>query len=379
MKKIPILLCFLVLVFFGVWKVATRPHIRVLKREQYQDILVGDKVFRKATHGHHHNEERYAIIREFLSNFKRPFALFDLGASQGYYSLRAASEFDCTAIMLEGNNPHYPHIGEQLLDICRANKKLDTIIFLSESIYPERIELLSQCENVDVVLVLNILHWFQDEWKVLADATMALGRFVIFETPPVQPSISQEQAQLREDIYTYLMEKGAVVIGDVPRHLSNQTSQLLLVDSGEKSVLRKRSWVHQPMKDTTHVITSTFKEKTLSKIVDSPPDTRITETWHPGINLVTFKMMHGAYPETKTLLKGMEPLRKIKHTDWMINNMIVQGRKVLFIDFNDPHHAGPSATCYSKRRFAKHQFMVQMEDPEEFESYFWNDLVPNRK
>ena len=43
---------------------------------------------------------------------------------------------------------------------------------------------LSECEHFDVVLALNIIHWFPSEWMKIADAILAMGDNIIIETPP---------------------------------------------------------------------------------------------------------------------------------------------------------------------------------------------------
>jgi len=78
--------------------------------EQYQDIIINDVVVKKANRNHD-TESRYKIIREVLNQYRRPFCMLDIGASQGYFSFRAAHDYDCVCVMIEGNNAEYPKVG----------------------------------------------------------------------------------------------------------------------------------------------------------------------------------------------------------------------------------------------------------------------------
>ena len=120
-------------------------------QEQYQDVIINGVVVKKAS-GNHDTEARYKIIREVLNNYRRPFCMLDIGASQGYFSFRAAHDYDCVCVMIEGNNAEYPRVGSQLLDLCKANDSLENIILLNKEVVPEDLLKLGECESFSVVL-----------------------------------------------------------------------------------------------------------------------------------------------------------------------------------------------------------------------------------
>ncbi len=101
--------------------------------EQYQDIIINDVVVKKAN-GNHDTKARYKIIQEVLNQYRRQFCMLDIGASQGYFSFRAAHDYDCVCVMIEGNNAEYPKVGTQLLNLCEANDSLENIILLNNLI-----------------------------------------------------------------------------------------------------------------------------------------------------------------------------------------------------------------------------------------------------
>lgn len=81
-------------------------------------------------------------------------------------------------------------------------------------------------------------------------------------------------------------------------------------------------------------IISTYDQKKLKKKYGYRP---VESEWIPGINLVTFKMMGGSYPFSSVIVQEANRLLKVNHADLMPNNMIVQGKQLALIDFEDPY------------------------------------------
>lgn len=348
--------------------------IQALGLEQYQDIIINNKVHRKANYGHRDCKKRYELIKTHLEKYRRPFTLIDIGASQGYYGLRCAHDFNCVAVMLDGNNPAYPHTGDQLLTICNANTNRHNIIHLNEPIKPKSIQRLSECEHFDVTLAMNILHWFGNQWRSLAESLIAMGDYLIIETPPFEQKCTAGQKKLRKEILQFIQEQGGELMGTAPRHLSDQESPIYLLHTSKKS-LQRTTWFKKAT--NRYEILSTFDEKKLIKH-HRDTHTQVVTQWIPGINLITFKMMHGAYPTTKQLLEALERLKSIQHNDWMVNNMVLQGDKLTFIDWDDPTHAPGGqggGRHFSPAHYYRTRLALAIKDPEKFESFFWSTLV----
>ena len=347
--------------------------------EQYQDIIVNNQVIKPASGNHKDCHTRYEVIKQFLINYNRSFTMLDLGASQGYYSIRAAYDFTQSVfVMIEGNNQHYPKVGSQLLDICKANNKLNNIIFLNKKICLPDLQKLQKCEHFDIILCLNILHWFPKNWKTVANTILGMGDYVIIETPPIENVVNKQANKTIKDIIDYLKKKGAKILAKVPRHTSNNESSIYLIET-KKMFLEQKCWITIPReKKETHKIISSFDEKKLIKEVDWPPKTFIESNWEPGINLVTFKMYHGAYPSKSTIKKSIKKLSTIRTNDWMPNNMIIQGNNLVMIDTNDPTHGpnGPGGGAFfSPQRLNKILKFVDLGKPHEIRNFFWQNLV----
>ena len=352
-------------------------------REQYQDIIVNNVIIKRANRGHVHGSERYAIINSLLNKYERSFTMVDLGASQGYYSLRAAHDYPQSVfVMIEGDNSSYPYTGSQLRMICRANTQRNNIVHLNKMLTPDDVIRLGECEHFDVVLAMNIVQHFGRDWKDMADVICDLGDNVIFEIPP-----PEEDSKHNTAIEQYMLGRGGQLLGTAPRHRNPNGPQAKFywIQGGRKEIVRK-SWVmpltcELPTGDQRrHEVVSNFKTKKLKKtLVEGGA---VETDWVPGINLMTFKMYRGAYPSVEQLTKQLEKLRENSaHKDWNVNNMIVSGTKLTLIDQDDPANEpggrGGSRSC-SPSRYEHVCKFLEIEEPHLAEDYFWYRVVGKR-
>lgn len=342
--------------------------------EQYQDIIINNVVVKKASGNHWDNEIRYNIIQKVLNKYSRPFDMLDIGASQGYYSFRAAHDYDCVCVMIEGKNPEYPMVGKQLLDLCKANDSLEKIILLNKQVIPEDLQRLSECEAFDVVLALNIIHWFAPQWKEVTDAILNMGSSIIIETPPQEDLASQEAKLIRKSIEEYLGFRNAKILGEVPRHTSDDQMATIYLIESEKTKIERKCWLHPKNTDDHHAIASNYKIKTITK---KPPRVSALQVddWKPGINLTTFLMYNGAYPSRKEIRAEIERIQDPAHNDWTVNNMILQGNKLALIDWNDQMHGPNGGRRVSLKVLKTHLRLVGLKDPIKIDRYFWNCLT----
>lgn len=341
--------------------------------EQYQDIIINNSVVKKAS-DNHETEIRYEIIREVLNRYQRPFDMLDIGASQGYYSFRAAHDYDCVCVMIEGNNHQYPLVGKQLKGLCRVNDSLDNIILLNKQVIPEDIQRLSECESFSVVLALNIIHWFDSRWKEVTDAILNLGDNIIIETPPQESHATREQNFLRKSIEDYLISRNAKLLGKVPRHTSkDKAASIYLLETEKKKILRKH-WLASESIGGQYTIESNYKVRTITKKPPHALGLHINK-WTPGINLITFLMYNGAHPTREKLKLALKHIQDRFHNDWTANNMILQGNRLTLIDWDDPAHSYNGGRRCSPKVLKAHLHFVDLKKPAAIEDYFWNHLV----
>lgn len=187
--------------------------------EQYQDVYFRGEILKKASYGERFLDERFAIVNSVLRRFKRPFTLLDIGAAQGYFSIRGAETYpESVFVMLEGSNPVYPMISRQLASIVQLNHHLKNLRWIDKPLALKDLKGMSAGERFDVTLLLNIVHWFPDEWKEIIDTVYAMSQVTILEVPPLENSVPEEHLRLRKDIHGYLSDLATRTIRGVPRH-----------------------------------------------------------------------------------------------------------------------------------------------------------------
>jgi len=252
--------------------------------EQYQDVYVQGKLVKKASYHERFLDERFSIVDSILKRFNRPFTVLDIGAAQGYFSIRAAEAYpESVFVMLEGSNPAYPMISKQLASICRLNQHLHNLIWLDKLIVPKDIGYLRSHERFDVTLLLNIVHWFPNDWKQIIDDTHAMSHVTILEVPPLEASLPEEHYNLRKQIHEYVAKLATQTMRGVPRHTNPSLyTAYYILENKPKFVLDKR-----PL---------------------------------PGISFVTYLMLQGAHPSPSELF-GYLP------KGGRVGDLILQGRK----------------------------------------------------
>lgn len=292
--------------------------------QAYQDQIVNNVI---VANGHMQDiNRRYAYIKDLASKFKRPITVLDIGASQGYYSLKGAYEFpDSTFVMIEEDR--------YLQRLCQLNTELDNIIFLCKRVTIEELQQLGSCEHFDIVLALNVIHWSEGNWKEMTDAVLALGDHVIIETPPAG-DLKAIGAPYLGDIEQYIESKGGRVIDTFARNHTNSNLRAnFYIVSNKKNTIERAHWNAAHDGSVSYRVKSTFKEKRLRKM--AKPSKKATQLfdveWSPGINLLTFAALNGVYPELPTIESALEELSvagapvKVPAAD----NLIIQGNAIV--------------------------------------------------
>lgn len=278
-----------------------------------QDIIIHNQVIEE--HNHKECKQRYTILQGMLSRYTRPFTMLDIGARQGYFSLRAAYNYPQSVfVMIEDNTlaKYYPN--SNLLDICIKNKELHNIILFNKEIIEDDLQRLSECEHFDLVVAFDLFSSYKNDWRNIIEKILNLGDNILIEVP-------NEQVDLK----AYLKSNRLALLWKF------ENSDIWFFE-GQKNLLLRRHWL-RPLTSTL-AIESNYESKKLIKDYDKI----VITDWVPGINLVTFKMCSGIYPTCETIGKGVRALKEIVHSDWLAHNMIVQGNTLTMIDCNDPRH-----------------------------------------
>jgi len=156
----------------------------------YQDEVRQDGSIASA--GYRDCEQRYENIRRELEALRRPFTVLDLGASQGYFSIRLTQDFGARCVAVD-----------RLKDIHKATGKVAAVA--QKDLTCDDIFRLG---TFDVVLGLSFLH-HQKDWRNKLTMMSRIARSaLIIETP--NPNEKLRQAVARRDLSLIEMAVKAV-------------------------------------------------------------------------------------------------------------------------------------------------------------------------
>ncbi len=191
----------------------------------YQDLLVNGETIWKGQGPD--CLPRYEVLRPLLDSFKRPFTVLEVGANNGYFSIKIAEDYGATCVMVDGT--------DRLKKICELNSKRGNFIYLKKYITAEELELLAKKEHFDVVIAFHVLHHQGKNWKRFANALLKLGDNVVIETPPASDSVSNLLPTVR-DIAPYLLSlSSGEQIGSFLRQTSDVYDHMLLFKNPSSS------------------------------------------------------------------------------------------------------------------------------------------------
>ena len=250
----------------------------------------------------------YQSIESLLAQYKRPITLLEIHQEGPCYSFEITNDYDATCVVLAKS--------ENVQPIKAAYESLsapEKFIVLSKGITHDRLLHLADCEHFDITLAL---HLPKNLKKELFNPILNLGDYVVIDL-----SENEEKNLFNEKQKAEIEEKVLLC--------SLATTKVYLLKTNKKH-LKRRTWLDPRLKDKkTYFITSSFEEKLLCK------RNQTTSVWHPGINCLTFKMLNGTIPSKHEVKKAIKAIRNIKSSDWLPQNIILQGKKAVLIDLED--------------------------------------------
>jgi SAM-dependent methyltransferase len=173
----------------------------------YQDILVNDQVLRKGSGPD--CASRYEALKPILDSFDRPFTVLDIGANNGYFSLRIARDYNATCVLIDTT--------DRLTEICTCNTELDRLVYLKKYLRLQDIQQLSQLEHFDVILIFHVLHHV-DSWHGFLEALFRMGDHVIIETPPYNDTSLCAKPTIPAIEHYLLQKEEGRIIAKTPRY-----------------------------------------------------------------------------------------------------------------------------------------------------------------
>lgn len=304
---------------YGLW-----PH-------HYQDIFINGQTV-CSLGGGQQCSPRYEAIKNIVDLYKRPVTVLDLGAAEGYMTFRLAHDFpESTFVMLEGNS-------QDLLKLCELNNKKN-VIYLNKFMSVAELKLLADCEHFDIIICLNVLHHFKQNWKPALDNLLQLGEKIIIEVPPPHSATVYD-----EEINKTLSNICSKIICKVPRWSNTNLEANTYLIERKKEFLFSTfygNYYTNPVHKRTYKIISDYTQKYLAKYAGSGELVSKT-VYYPGINFMTFKELNGIFPNKKVLISALEQLIGVQHNECAPYNLVIQGGKIIPIDTQDREQYG---TC----------------------------------
>lgn len=308
--------------------------------ELYQDQYINGEVIVK---GKRDCESRYDVLKQVFEKYNRPFTILDIGANFGYYSIRAASEFDCVSVMIEGKKDE----GAILKKLCEKNNCSNKLTVLNKYLTLDELKELGKCEHFDVVLALNVIHHFDGNIDEVCEAVLNLGDNVLLELPPIDDPCTCNPQNLTP-AFNYLETVKKEKLGEFIRHTSNTYSEIFWIKTPKRKLVwpyfsyeklfKKKEYDVEKLKNRpTNYISSDFEIKTVFSERKNK-----TNDWIPGINLVTYAELNGIFPDCNYVIDQIKNRNIITDYKWdgsnhdlVTHNIILSGTSLHLIDYDD--------------------------------------------
>jgi hypothetical protein len=309
--------------------------------EIYQDIYSRGKIKKS---GIRTCSDRYEGLKFLFNKYNRPFSILDIGANFGYFSIRAAEEYNAISTMIQPA----PQSTKILLDLCEENSHLN-LITLNKRINGQELKELSKCERFDVVLALNVVHHIKEKNIIdIINSIRKLGTYIIFENPSDQDKGTCGKGTVKQ-INQYIEKFPHTILGEFSRHTDpNSKSKLILINGTNERISKAYFGSEAKLKSTIDIIIS-FDER---KVMKSPSIRNYKNSkrygiydWIQGINLQTFIKLNGIYPKKLKLIKMVKEKNILGNYKWDdthgdINpwNLILDGKNLHLIDLFGRDH-----------------------------------------
>jgi hypothetical protein len=285
-------------------------------------------------------------LHDFAAHYTRPFTAIQISGNKNYLS-KVAQTFPSSVCILLSKQLH---IYEELM---RKRPENTILLNCKDDVY--HVQRLGECEHFDMIFCPLSAQDCTSDIQTYLCALMRLGDNLILE-------LHNDCDNIKQCIKKYGGREYA----------STSLSSFYHIE-GCKTGLTRKTWVRAL--ESTIFIQSNFNEK---KLIKKTPYNApvITSDWLPGINLITFKMCQGIYPDKATAKNALRAIKYVWHNDWAMHNIIVQGTKFALIDYNDPRMQGREQ-AHSQVRKKTYKLIVQcldLDDPQEIEKFYWKYL-----
>lgn len=267
----------------------------------------------------------YDSVKRLLDRYQRPFTTIELNPQAQMISFSIAPAYDATCVMIDAdsNDQLYGRILQAYWD-----KAADNCILLKRSLSLSELAMLRECEHPDVVFCWDAPAYlwteFSRQWESAFDQILLMADHAFIEIPEYYKYMGQDSPQLQ------VARRMEQLLNE--RRLGLQQGSLWYVENHTRVFLRK-FW------GASRVRSSVGKYKFFSDFTQKKLYKRFTDQWtewHKGINLRTFKKLNGVWPTRDHIVDQIRTFEHSGHNDFVIMNLVIQGRKIILIDIADP-------------------------------------------
>ena len=294
----------------------------------YTDIRIKGKTL---SQGYRDCEQRYDEIAKFCKKYNRPISVLDLGAAEGYFTIRLAEEFDGVFVAVECDP------SRKLLDLCEKNSN-DKVLLLQKKMNLDDLQLLKEVQYFDIVIAQNIIHHFDEPFQNVLDTIVSMCSYCFFEHPN---SMEGKTTKNHERIKTEILD-----VHKFDAKLLKQTESGL-EDKIMSQEIKRNLWVLTNNKEKTidrGWRNSLRYEKQFGKgkqirIIPNFDNIELEyghrqerRAWISGIDLRTFLENEGVYPTRDQIINLIDNLAIKNPIDLGPHNLILTGSELYAID-----------------------------------------------
>jgi len=295
-------------------------NINEMEKYVYNGVWLDGKLEKE---GYRPSEERYEQISKFCKQYSRPFSVLDIGAAEGYFTHRLASEFDGCFTAVESDK------GRNLLETCKKNNN-DKVFLLEKKINLKDLKAMAEVHYFDVILALNVVHHFDEPFQEVLDTMMSMCSYCFFEHPDEKEDKKTINFERLAAEKLNLDKYNAKYLIDTDRWDAISRKLYLLENKSPKKIARRWSKGKFYKDDEGIDINTSFENIKVSyKHKDEERD------WRLGLNLRTFFENDGAYPTLYQIFEQIDACEVDEDNetiDLASHNLILDNGRVDFID-----------------------------------------------
>ena len=288
-------------------------------------------------------------LHSVTKNFKRRITVLEISPTSAEYTLSLArtTRAICVALLVAGGET-------AVIEQVKNSKQRNISVMAPKNPQNDTFNTISRCEHFDVVMVQDITKYMTCSCSKLAETLIKLGDYVFIEAG----SFEMKQEMVRRKL-SLVAKKGE-------NELYLSYKQKLSLDIARYT--QKDRPINPKPKYT---IKSSLTEKLFYKRASSEP-TR----WVDGINLVTFSMLRGVYPEDEHIRKQLTLMEKMcpGHNDLVLGNIILQGDRLIPIDFNDSRRDADFQRCLASAIKAFKEGNIRHRNPEKWMNDYYDTM-----